>query len=213
MLGLAVQGMPKATFVALVTLCLLCIVPLANAQSVGVSVDATFSPPLQIGAFSTATVTITDTSNATVELLFVGVHFEWDNPTVWFIGGHSGEGAILGPGEKISYNIAVAVPANETTGTYKFFSLVKYRTQISAGNWTNETDLFWGQAVQISAQGSSSQTPQGPQETFTPETIGLLVVAVGAGLFLERDSVKSLLKKPTVKKPKKRTTREAHKVE
>lgn len=212
MLGVAVHGMPKATFVALVTLCLLCIVSLANAQAVGVSVDATFSSQPQIGAFSTATVTITDTSNATVELLFVGVHFEWDNPTVWFIGGHSGEGAILGPGEKISYNIAVAVPANETTGTYKFFTLVKYRTQTSPGNWTAETDLFWEQAVQIGAQGSS-QAPQGPQETFSPETIALLVVAVGVGLFLERDSVKSLIKKPASKKPKKRPPREAHKVE
>jgi hypothetical protein len=195
-----VHGMPKATIIAAVALCLLCVVSQVNAQSLGVSVNTVFSPQPQIGAFSTATVTISNAGNDTIELLFVGVHFEWENPTVWFIGGHSGQGAILGSGEKISYDIQVAVPANVTTGTYKFFTLVKYRTQTAQGNWTPETDLFWAEPVQVStAQASSSQTPQGPQETFTPETIALLVVAVAAGLFLERDSVKALFKKPETK--------------
>jgi hypothetical protein len=200
MLGVAVREMLRATIIAVVALYLLCAVSLANAQSVSVDVNTVFSPQPQIGAFSTATVTVTNANNATVQLLFVGVHFEWENPTVWFIGGHSGEGAILGSGEKISYDIQVAVPANVTTGTYRFFTLVKYRMQTAQGNWTPEIDVFWAQPVQVStAQASSSQTPQGPQETFTPETIALLVVAVAAGLFLERDSVKALFKKPETK--------------
>ena len=207
------QVMRKAVTVALVALCLLYTASIASAQSVGVSVNATFSPQPQLGAFSTATVTVSDAGNTTVQLSFVGVHFEWSSPTVWFIGGHSGEGAVLGTGENISYNIAVAVPANETTGTYKFYILVKYRTQTSTGNWTPETDLFWVQAVQIGTSQASSQTPQGPPETFSPETIALLVVAVGAGLFLERDSVKSLFRKQASKKPKKRTQRETRKME
>jgi hypothetical protein len=195
--------MPRVTIIAVVALYLLCAVSAANAQGVGVNVNTVFSPQLQIGGSSTATVTVSNAGNATVELLFVGVHFEWDNPTVWYIGGHSGEGAILGSGEEISYDIAVGVPANVTTGAHKFFTIVKYRMRTAQGNWTVENDLFWVQPVQIgTGQASSSQTPQGPQQSFTPETIALLVVATVAGLFLERDSVKMLFKKPGSKEPK-----------
>jgi hypothetical protein len=193
--------MPRA-IIAVAALCLLCAVSAVSAQGIGVDVNTVFTPQLQVGAFSTATVTITNPGNGTVQLLFVGVHFEWDNPTVWYIGGHSGEGAILGSGEKISYDIPVGVPANVTTGAHKFFTIVKYRARTAQGNWTGENDVFWVQPVQIgTSQASSSQTPQGPQQTFTPETIGLLIVAVVAGLILERDSVKSLFKKPPSTEP------------
>jgi len=200
------------TIIAVIWLCLLCPLSVVAAQAGSLDVNTVFSPEPQIGQFSTATVTLTNTNNATVELLFVGVHFEWDNPTVWFLGGHSGEGAILGSGEKISYDIQVAVPANVTTGAHKFFTLVKYRTQLAQGNWTGETDLFWVQPVQISTTQASSTTPQGPAQTFTPETIALLVVAAGAGLFLERDSVKTLFRKSASKKSTKRIQKEGRKV-
>jgi hypothetical protein len=192
--------MLRATIIAIAALCLLCAVSGANAQGVGVDVNTVFTPQLQVGVFSMATVTVTNPGNATLQLVFVGVHFEWDNPTVWYIGGHSGEGAILGSGEKISYDIPVGVPANVTTGAHKFFTIVKYRARTAQGNWTGENDVFWVQPVQIgTSQASSSQTPQGPQQTFTPETIGLLIVAVVGGLILERDSVKALFKKPETK--------------
>lgn len=209
--------MPRTTtIIAIVALCLLCAVYPVTAQTgpIVVNVNAVFPSQPQIGEFSTATVTVTNSGNLTVQLIFVGVHFEWDSPVVWFIGGHSGEGAILGAGENISYDISVGIPANVTTGAHKFFTLVKYRTRTAAGNWTGETDLFWVQPIQISAtQASSSTTPQGPQETFTPETIALLIVATGAGLFLERDSVKTLFRKPASKTSKKRVRKEVVKVE
>lgn len=184
----------------------------AQGSAVGVTVIVP-PEPLQVGRIYTVTVTLTNIINSTVQLQFVGIHFDWDNPTVFYIGGHSGDIAILGAGEKITYNIPEGIPSNVTSGTHKLFTLVKYRL-LEGGNSTTVLNWYWVHDVQITTNTQSPvaqpTTPAGPQQSFTPETIAAVVAATAIGLYLERDSVKGLFRKRRSKSSRiKRNQREA----
>ena len=176
------------------------------AQGSAVGVTVTFpSDPLQVGKIYVVTVTLTNVSNSTVQLEFVGIHFDWVNPIVFYIGGHSGDIAILGPGEKITYNIAEGIPFNATPGTHKLYTNVRYRL-LGGGNSAAVFNWYWVNDVQITTNTESPAaqptSPAGPQLSFTPETLAVVVAAVAIGLFLERDRVKALSRKRSTKSSK-----------
>jgi hypothetical protein len=162
----------------------------AQRSPVNVKVDVT--QPLQIGQINITTVTITDVSNTTVQLFFVGIHFEWD--TVWYIGGHSAEGALLNPNEQISYTISIGVPANATAGVHKLYTIVKCRW-LQGGNWTSEYDQYWVEDVQVGGTSTTQSTPTGPSQTLPPNAIILIISATAIGLLLERHRIRQALGK------------------
>jgi len=169
----------------------------AAAQGFPISVNLGTALPMPIGQTNTVAVTVEDIVNSTVQLTFVGLRFEWDLPNNFFIGGNSEKGAVLAAGEQITYSISVVVPANVTPGTHKLSTYVTYRmlnqknsTGVEAGWWVADIQFAYSQTQQ-----SQTATVTGPQQSFSAETIGVLVAVVAIGLFLERGRIKRLIGK------------------
>ena len=165
----------------------------ATAQGSSISVNLGTALPMPIGQTANVAVTVTDTSNSTIQLTFVGLRLEWNLPNSFFIGDNSEKGAVLTGGEQIMYTIPVTVPANVTPGVHRLSAYVTYRilnqsnsTGVNAGWWVTDIQFAYPQTQQSQAAAATN----GPQPSFSGETIGVLVVVVAIGLVLERDRIK-----------------------
>jgi len=155
---------------------------------------------MPIGQTNTVAVTVTNISNDTVQLVFLGLRFEWSSPNSFFIGGNSEKGAVLAPGEQIAYSIAVTVPSNVTPGVHRLTGYVTYRVS-AKGNWTGVLAGWW--VTDIPFAYPQTQQPQPPPTTGQapsvlsthPETVGVLVVVVIIGLLLERGRIIRLVRR------------------
>jgi hypothetical protein len=159
---------------------------------------------MPIGQTDSVAVTVKDIVNSTVQLIFVGLRFEWDLPTSFFIGGNSEKGAVLVAGEQITYPILVTVPGNITPGTHRLSAYVTYRWQFQNGTWTGSLAGWWVTDIPLAYPQAQSQTTTGGEspQTFTNiETAGVLVAVVAIGLFLERARLIRFIGKHRVTKP------------
>jgi len=181
----------------------------AVAQAAVISLTFSTSLPMPIGQTTTVSVVITDTSNSTVQLNFVGVRFEWSSPDKFFIGANSEKGAVLSAGQQIVYPIPVQLPSNVTPGTHNLIAYVSYRW-LKSGTWTGVLAGFWVSSVPFAYPQVVSQTPamsttqQTTQQMFsstTLETAAVLILVVAIGLFLERRRIGKLVKKPKPQQP------------
>jgi hypothetical protein len=159
---------------------------------------------MPIGQTNTVAVTVRDIVNSTVQLTFVGLRFEWSAPNNFFIGANSEKGAVLAAGEQITYSIPVVVPGNVTPGTHRLSAYVTYRlpnaknaTATLAGWWVADLQFAYPQTQQT----QQSQTATAPQQSFSIETIAVMVVVVAIGLFLERGRIIRLVGKYRKPKP------------
>jgi hypothetical protein len=156
-----------------------------------------------IGQTPTIAVTVSDISNSTVQLNFVGLRFEWNGPSTFFVGGNSDKGAVLTPGQTISYAIAVTVPGDVTPGIHRLSGYATYRV-LSQGNWSSVRAGWWvadlafayPQTLQSPPQGQSSTGPTQQSFSTETETVGVIVVIVAIGLFLERGRVRRVIRRP-----------------
>ena len=192
-----VHRLRKALYALAALFLLLSILASAAAQGFPISVNLGTALPMPIGQTNTVAVTVVDIVNSTVQLTFVGLRFEWDLPNSFFVGGNSEKGVVLTAGEQITYSIPVIVPANVTPGAHRLSTYVTYRmlgqknsTGVEAGWWVADIQLAYSQTQQ-----SQTATATGPQQSFSPETIGVLVAVVAIGLFLERGRIKRLIRK------------------
>jgi len=195
----------------LLTLMLVPFVGSASAQSAPIIfVNFSTSLPIPIGQVTIVSVNVTDVSNNTVQLNFVGLRFEWSSPTSFFIGANSEKGAVLSPGQQIIYPIPVQVPSNVTEGIHKMTAYVSYRW-LKGSIWSGTLACFWESSVSFALPQTTSQAPpptsptttaqaQQPFDTTTLETVGVVIVVVAIGLFLERGRVKRYLAKRGGKK-------------
>lgn len=207
---MTVRALRKAIFSVAALLVISSLTGTVAAQALPISVNFGTALPMPIGQTNTVAVTVTDIVNSTVQLTFVGLQFEWDPPTRFFIGGNSDKGAVLTPGQQIVYSIAVTVPPNVTQGVHKLSAYVTYR--VLSSNATGVLAAWWVTNIQFASspqtQGQSQTATTGqPQQGLSVETIGALVLVVGIGLYLERGRVKRLIQKyhktnPKVTKPK-----------
>lgn len=166
--------------------------------------------PLPIGQTVVITVTVTNIITSTVQLAFLGLRFEWDSPTTWFVGGNSNAGAVLSSGQQIIYNVPVSIPNNVTEGTHRLTAYVTCRW-IQNGNWTSLVGGFWISDFPLAHSPQTSTGQGGLLQVFGFETIAALVLAVGIGLFLERSHVKRIIAK--VRKTPEKTQSEKPRVE
>ena len=167
----------------------------AAAQGFPISVNLGTALPMPIGQTNTVAVTVKDIVNSTVQLTFVGLRFDWDLPNNFFIGQNSEKGAVLATGEQIVYSIPVVVPGNITPGSHRLSAYVTYRvlnqknaTGVQAGWWVADIQLVYPQTQQNQTSTAGAQ----PQ-SFSLETIGVIVAVLAIGLFLERGRIKRLL--------------------
>ena len=161
---------------------------------------------MPIGQTTTVSVLITDVSNSTVQLNFVGIRFEWSSTDRFFIGANSEKGAVLAAGQQITYSIPVQLPTNVTPGTHNLIAYVSYRW-FENGSWTGVLAGFWVSSVpfafpQVASQSSAATTAAQPTQpsqpmfnTTTLETAAVLILVVAIGLFLERHHVGKLFGK------------------
>ena len=170
----------------------------ATAQGSPISVSLDTALPMPIGQTHTVAVTVTDTVNRTIQLIFVGLRFEWDLPNSFFIGANSEKGAVLTDDEQIMYAIPVAVPANVTPGVHRLSAYVTYRvlnqnnsTGVNAGWWVTDIEFAYPQTQ----QSQIATTTHGSQQSFSVETIGVLAGVVAIWLVLEYDRIKHLIRK------------------
>jgi hypothetical protein len=184
---------------------LLSLISSASAQGFPISVNFGTALPMPIDQTDTVAVTVKDIVNSTVQLTFVGLRFEWDLPTSFFIGGNSEKGAVLTAGEQITYPILVTVPGNITPGTHRLSAYVTYRWQFQNGTWTGSLAGWWVTDLQFAyPQTLQNQTTTGgesPQTSANIETAGVLVAVVAIGLFLERAHLIHFIGKHRVTKP------------
>jgi hypothetical protein len=162
------------------------------AQGFPIDVHMSADLPLQsfpIGQATRVLVNVTNLVDSTVQLEFVGLRFEWNAPTRFFIGGNSDKGAVLAARQQLTYPINVDVPNNATPGTHKLSAYVSYRW-IERGNWTGILSNTWVADVQLAyPQTQQSQTTQvGPVQSPSLGTIGALffIAAVVVLLYSER---------------------------
>jgi len=203
----------KATNGIVVLLLAFSLVPSALAQISPINVSFSTALPMPIGRTTTVVVSVTDTSNSTVQLNFVGVRFEWSSPNTFLIGANSEKGALLAAGQRITYPILVQLPSNVTPGIHKIIAYVSYRVR-RGGTWTGVFAGFWvlpapfaypstqSTSQTTAATQQQATTQQQAQQPFNPsnlETAAILLAIVAIGLFLARGRVKRLLRKP---KPK-----------
>ena len=189
--------MRRALYTLVILFLLSSILASAAAQGFPISVNLNTALPMPIGQTNNVAVTVEDLVNSTVQLTFVGLRFEWDLPDSFFIGGNSEKGAVLTAGEQIAYSIPVVVPANVTPGIHRLSAYVTYRmlnqknsTGLEAGWWVTDIQFAYPQTQQ-----NQTATVTGPQQNSNAETIGVLVVVVAIGLFMERDRIKRLIGK------------------
>ncbi len=195
----------KPVYYLLVLLTVFSFITSASAQASPIAVSFAIAFPVPIGQTTTVFVSLTDVSNDTVQLNFVGVRFEWSSPNTFLIGANSEKGAVLAAGQQITYPIPVQVPSNVTPGFHKIVAYVSYRL-LRGGTSTGVLAGFWELAAPFAYPSSQSQTTaatqQQAQQPFNPsnlETTATLFAVVAIGLFLERGRIKRLLRKP---KPK-----------
>ena len=174
--------------------------------------------PLAIGQTQTVAVTVTNITNSTVQLTFLGLQFIWNKADFFFVGGNSDKGAVLAAGQQIEYPILVQVPSNVTEGTYILGTYVTYRW-FSGGNWTSVLSGWWVSHVPVAysqsqptAQSQITAETQATAQTqtqtqnqavrqvgilgvFSFETIAALFAIVGIGLYLERSNVQRVVQK------------------
>ena len=165
---------------------------------------------MPIGQTNNVSVTVMDTVNYTVQLVFVGLRFEWAPPNSFYIGDNSEKGAVLTDGEQITYTIPVGVPANVTPGVHKLTAYVTYR-MLNQTNWTGVNAEYWVMNIQLAySQNQQTQTAtatSGPQQSFNVDTVGVIVVVVAIWLVLERGRIRRFIGKsraagPTPPQPK-----------
>jgi hypothetical protein len=167
---------------------------------------------MAIGQTQTVTVTVTNITNSTVQLTFLGLQFEWNKPDFFFVGGNSDKGAVLAAGEQIAYPILVQIPSNVTDGTYVLGTYITYRW-FKGGNWTGVLSGWWISHVgvahsqtqgaaqsQITAQTQTETQNQAVRQVgllgvFGFQTIVALLAIVGIGLYLERSHVRRIVGK------------------
>jgi len=188
----------KKAVCALALLLMVCLVvaPTAAQPPPPVSVGLGLSQPLPIGQSSTINVTVTDVANSTVQLVFVGLQWEWDARSTFYVGQNSDKGAVLSSGEQITYIIGVPVPDNVSQGTHKLSTFVAYRW-FTRGNWTGTLEAWWVTGVQLAFPQAQSQTAtvQGPQATSNLQAIAVLIAVVAIGLYLERGRIRRVVQK------------------
>ncbi len=176
------------------------------AQTQGALISVGFATPLPmpIGQTDTVAVTVKNIGNSTVQLTFVGLRFDWDAQSSFFIGQNSDKGAVLAAGEQITYSIAVTVP-DITPGTHRLNALVSYRV-LERGNWTGVVSVWWVADMPL-APSQTQQTSTKPStgsgilQSFNQETIAILVLVAAIGLFLERGRIRRSIAKYRKVKP------------
>jgi hypothetical protein len=124
---------------------------------------------------------------------------------MFFLGGNSEKGAVLAPGEQITYPILVTVPSNITPGTHQLSAYITYRLQFQNGTWTGSLVALWVINLQLAypptQQNQTTTGGESPQASTNIETVGILVAVVAIGLFLERARLIRFIGKHRVTKP------------
>ena len=100
------------------------------------------------GASSSIEITITNVSNGTMQLWFVGLRFDWMKPNVFLIGSGSERNKTLERLESISYSIAFSVPENVSLGLHEAIVLVDYSVRLN-GEWSNRTAVAHPIAIEV----------------------------------------------------------------
>lgn len=153
---------------------------------------------MPIGQTPIVTVTVTSLVNDTVQLTFLGLRWDWNPPTFFFIGGNSEKGAVLAGGQQIIYPVPVIIPGNVTPGTYRLNAYVTYRW-FKNGNWTGILPGYWVVNIPVAnpapVLGQTATGQGGLMQTSNLETIAVLGAVVAIGLFLERGRLKSLVRR------------------
>ncbi len=196
------QSLRKAIYASATVLIVSFFIVSVAAQAVPIDVHMSAALPLQflpIGQTTTVLVNVTNIVDSTVQLEFVGLRFEWNNPDRYFIGGNSDKGANLAAQQQITYRINVDVPNNATPGTHKLSAYVAYRW-VERGNWTDTISHIWLADVQLAypqTQQSQTSAQVGPLQSFGLGTIGalLFIAAIGLLLYSERGRVRRLFHK------------------
>ena len=211
----------RSTVYALVTLLIVSsLVTLAAAQETVLNVTLSIAQNvLPIGQTDLVDVTISNVINSSVQLFFVGLRFDWNKPTSYFIGGGSENGTVLAVGFQVTYPIAVQVPGNFTPGTYKLNTYVTY-SWFKNGSWTSRLAALWvanvqlayPQTIQQSQTAQQSQTTQATQTTMqsgpNPSLQTAAVVAIvavvamaGIGVGIARYQARARAKREEENKP------------
>jgi hypothetical protein len=162
-----------------------------------ISVGFNATLPLQIGQTPIVTATVTNISNSTVQLTFLGLRWDWNAPTFFFIGGNSEKGAVLAVGQQIIYPIPVVIPGNVTPGTYRLNAYATCRLLIN-GNWTGIIPGYWVVDIPLTSPAPVlGQTTSGPglMQTSNLETTAVLAAVVAIGLYLERGRLMRVIRR------------------
>jgi hypothetical protein len=208
----------RSVFYALATLLVVSsLVTSAAGQATAIYVTLSIGQTaLPIGQTDIVDVTVRNVVNSSVQLFFVGLRFDWNKPTSYFIGGNSDKGTVLALGFQITYPIPVQVPGNVTPGTYKLNTYVTY-SWFTNGSWTTKLAALWVASVQLAypqttQQSQTTQAAQATQTTFQSgpnpslRTVAVVasvaVVAVaGIGVGLARYQVRSRAQREEENKP------------
>lgn len=162
---MTVRALRKAIFSVAALLVISSLTGTVAAQALPISVNFGTALPMPIGQTNTVAVTVTDIVNSTVQLTFVGLQFEWDPPTRFFIGGNSDKGAVLTPGQQIVYSIAVTVPPNVTQGVHKLSAYVTYR--VLSSNATGVLAAWWVTNIQFVKPSNARPKPNSNHRSTT----------------------------------------------
>jgi hypothetical protein len=146
--------------------------------------------PLSPGLSTSVSVNVTNVSNVTMALSFVGVRFDWMKEGVYFIGGGSEKNRTLAPKESVVYNIAFTVNETVTTGTHQTHVLVAYNYNKEDGELANPPAVDFVSQIDVIEAGGLLYWLQGLDMT----TIAIIVIAALIVL-LERGRIRTLLKK------------------
>jgi len=145
------------------------------------------------GKSSSIEITITNISNGTMQLWFVGLRFDWMKPNVFFIGSGSEKNKTLERLESISYSIAFSIPENASLGLHEAIILVDYNLKLDNG-WTNRTAIAHPLNIEV-----TTPTPvEYDVFTFNIQRIimDLFIIVIGITIIeLERERIKSIYKK------------------
>jgi hypothetical protein len=175
----------------------------AWAQSFPISLNFGIALPVPIGQTRIVTVTVKNIVSSTVQLIFVGLRFEWSLPNTFFIGNNSQRGAVLAAAQQIVYNIPVTVPGNVTPGTHRLSAYATYRVN-NKGKWTGTLGGWWVADLQMAyapttqappSTSTPTSTPSAAPPSFSLETAGALAAVVAIGLFLERGRISRFVNK------------------